>query len=287
MTLRWWQQHMAAKLCALYDEPESESLARNVLMHCTGYDLLHLHLHCDSEALATHESCLNKMLNRLMQAEPLQYVLGYTLFCDLNIQVNKSVLIPRPETEEMVQTIIAEQAHRPGLRILDMCTGSGCIALSLAKHLNTSCVTAIDVSPEALQTAAENAVANGVRVNWVQADVLEPLPELEGGPFDVIVSNPPYVLQSEAARMHRNVLEFEPHRALFVHDNNSLCFYEAILNHAVGQSSNQFSLYLEINESKGSEMAALIQKYGFSDVSFYNDINKKCRFVKVTNMPQK
>ena len=208
-----------------------------------------------------HELLLN-MLQQLVQHTPLQYVLGYETFMNLRFAVTPSVLIPRPETAQLVKQIIEENKHRSSLRILDVGTGSGCIAISLAYYLPNAQVTAVDVSKEALLVAQKNAHSIGVNVQFKHLDFLKDaaslLPE-----FDILVSNPPYVLESEKIDIDEHVLQHEPHLALFVPNQTPLLFYQAIANYAC---QNIPLVYLEINQALAKETNQLFESYGYTSL---------------------
>lgn len=208
-----------------------------------------------------HELLLN-MLQQLVQHTPLQYVLGYETFMNLRFAVTPSVLIPRPETAQLVKQIIEENKHRSSLRILDVGTGSGCIAISLAYYLPNAQVTAVDVSKEALLVAQKNAHSIGVNVQFKHLDFLKDaaslLPE-----FDILVSNPPYVLESEKIDIEEHVLQHEPHLALFVPNQTPLLFYQAIANYAC---QNIPLVYLEINQALAKETNQLFESYGYTSL---------------------
>jgi len=199
--------------------------------------------------------------------EPIQYIIGETEFFGLKFKVNKNVLIPRPETEELVQWIlddVRESKNPPNLKILDIGTGSGCIAISLAKHLPNAEIFALDISEIALKTARENAGLNKVNVNFIQADILNL--EALTGKFDVIVSNPPYVREMEKVEMHRNVLDNEPDMALYVKDNDPLIFYGIIAKLAQAGLQKNGNLYFEINQYLANETEEILKNSGFETV---------------------
>lgn len=218
-------------------------------------------------------------LARLQQQEPIQYILGETEFFGLSFKVNRSVLIPRPETEELVEWILEDrkQENQQPLRILDIGTGSGCIAISLARHLPMAEVTAMDVSEEALAVAKENAERNGLKLNFLQMDILQT--ESLGQSFDLIVSNPPYVRELEKEQMSPNVLENEPGLALWVKDEDPLLFYRKITQLAQKSLSPQGFLYFEINEAFGRETEQLLIQNSFR-TSLKKDIFGKDRMLK-------
>ena len=231
--------------------------------------------------------------------EPLQYILGETEFYSLPIKVNPSVLIPRPETEELVELVIRTVlaisetspphiADRPPLRILDIGTGSGCIAITLAKHIPDAKVTAIDISETALQTAKENARLNNVNIRFIHADILNtPITgfntptaaELIDVDFDIIVSNPPYVTSEEKVLMNENVLNYEPHGALFVPNDEPLIFYKAITGFALQKLSPEGFLFFEINAKYDIETSEMLHKKGFVQIEIIRDLSGKNRFI--------
>ncbi len=216
-------------------------------------------------------------LNRLIQQEPLQYILGHTEFYGLPFKVNPSVLIPRQETEELVHLILAENKHIRPLSILDIGTGSGCIPVSLKKNIPTANVMAIDISEAALATAKNNALLNEAEVIFIQQDILSgsAIPAT-----DIIVSNPPYVTQKEKSLMQENVLAHEPHLALFVEDHDPLLFYRTITQKAKQFLLPNGKLYFEINEQFGQETADLLIEAGFVNVKILKDLHDKDRIVR-------
>lgn len=208
---------------------------------------------------------------------PVQYVTGRTEFCDMTFHVDGSVLIPRPETEELV--LWAEQCaagfQRP--RILDVCTGSGCIAIVLAAHLPQAEVTALDISHAAIETARRNASMNGVRIRFIDDDALNGMPSLAGETFDIIVSNPPYIPHSEIESMHVNVTRYEPHEALFVDDADPLVFYRAIARAARTMLSEGGSLLFEVHEAWAERTAEMLRREGFGQTEVRIDLFGKPR----------
>ena len=217
------------------------------------------------------------IISRLLTYEPIQYILGTTSFFGLEFKVGSNVLIPRPETEELVAWILKQTDSSQSLKILDIGTGSGCIAISLAKHLPNAEIYALDVSPKALETAEYNAQQNAVKLNMIKANVLDWKPtDLS---FDLIVSNPPYVREIEKERMAPNVLEHEPHLALFVENDNPLVFYRAIVELGKQTLKKQGQLYFEINEYLGKETQALFSSDTFEDVQLKSDIFGKHRMI--------
>jgi release factor glutamine methyltransferase len=225
---------------------------------------------------------LETYIQRVNTQEPIQYVLGETSFYGRKFRVNPSVLIPRPETEDLVRAVLSKRnllaAQGPDhARILDIGTGSGCIAVTLSKEWSGSEVFATDVSPAALSVAAENAELHGAVITFMEHDILAlPLPFQN---LDIVVSNPPYVTRSESQSMKENVLAHEPHNAIFVPDSEPLIFYNAIARQAKDVLKSQGLVAVEINEQYGHEVANLLTKAGFSDISIGKDIDNKARFV--------
>jgi release factor glutamine methyltransferase len=229
------------------------------------------------------EAPLFKAITQLKQDIPIQHIIGETEFMDLVFKISPSVLIPRPETEDLVRWIVADNQEKPSqyLSILDIGTGSGCISISLAKALEGCKVKAMDMSSDALELATSNAVSNGVKIDFLQHDILKGEPELEASvPFDIIVSNPPYVRELEKKEMQANVLNHEPKIALFVPDEDPLIFYKAIASFAAQHLVKNGSLYLEINQYLGAETVALLQSYPFKAVELRKDIFGNDRMIK-------
>jgi release factor glutamine methyltransferase len=223
---------------------------------------------------------VNAIIRRLQQQEPLQYVLGTAHFYGLELEVNPAVLIPRPETEELVDIIVRENTGKPSLQILDICTGSGCIPIALSAHLQAQQVYGLDVSEPALAVARKNALKYNQPVTWLQQDILNQPLTLTPASLDIIVSNPPYVLEQEKKLMRRNVLDFEPHLALFVPDTDPLLFYKRIGELSVSLLKPGGNLYFEINESKAPALTNLLQEQGFASVEVRKDLFGKERFLK-------
>lgn len=220
---------------------------------------------------------LEEVLYRLEKQEPIQYVLGEAPFYGRSFGVNPSVLIPRPETEELVQLILSRHGQQKGLRILDVGTGSGIIAISLALELKEPQVYAVDVSQSALEVAEENAHKLAASVQFIQTDVLATVPPVP--PLDLVVSNPPYVRWQEAEQMQANVLDWEPHLALFVENHDPLIFYRHIAIMARQQLIKGGALYFEINEAYGQEVLQMLKDFGFTRLSVHQDMQRKDRMV--------
>ncbi len=250
------------------------------------YNVSRLELAIQPDFKIANQDVINDALKRLKQEQPIQYILGETEFYGLPFKVNKNVLIPRPETEELVDWIISELGGQNSeLRVLDIGTGSGCIAVSLAKNIPNAKVYALDVSKEALKTAKHNAALNAVEIECIEADILSFSPAKlisASQKFDVIVSNPPYVREQEKQHMKRNVLHNEPHLALFVKDENALLFYEAISIFAINSLNEKGQLFFEINEYLGNDMVQLLKDNQFKNIELKQDIFKKDRMIKGT-----
>ena len=272
MTVRQTIHTIRDAVTSLYGEREAETIARMVVCDRLNYNFSQLVAHYDDEKEIAE---LESVIAELKSGRPVQYVLGKAEFCDFVFEVAEGVLIPRPETEELVYRI-AETAKR-GARILDIGTGSGAIAVSLAKLVKESTVVAIDISCEALKIAAHNAERLGAKVEFVEADALGDLSHL--GEFDIIVSNPPYIPQSDIVDMRKNVVDFEPHTALFVPDEDILRFYVATADNAQKMLSEGGSLWFEIYEKAGEQTCSMLREKGFSHTELIEDANLKPRMV--------
>ena len=279
-TLKDIRNYFKKELYSIY--PEYEIIAITNLIFKTHLGIDRLHLLLDSGEIVSSQS-VNKIIeicNELKTRKPLQYILGETSFYNCTIKVNNETLIPRPETEELVALIISENQGFRG-RVIDIGTGSGCIAVAIKKNLKEAEVTGVDISEGALEMASLNGILNNVNVSFLKGDILKPGSEFIP-PVQIIISNPPYVLESEKQNMRRNILDFEPHNALFVPDKDPLIFYKAIVNLSGRILMPGGKIYFEINEKKGGEMCRLLESAGYSKVIVINDINGKNRFVKGT-----
>ena len=272
MTIRSTIHLIRDAVVPLYGEREAEAMARMVVCEKLSYNFSQLVAHYDNEC---EIDGLSSLVEELQSGRPVQYVLGRAEFCDFLFEVGEGVLIPRPETEELVYRI-AEIA-KSGARILDIGTGSGAIAISLAKLIASAEVVAVDISPEALAIARRNATRLGAQGEFVEADALSDLSHL--GEFDIIVSNPPYIPQSEIVDMRKNVVDFEPHLALFVPDNDILKFYVATAENAQKMLREDGSLWFEIYEKAGAEMLEMLRSKGFQSNELIEDANLKPRMV--------
>ena len=281
MTLRAATAALATALTPAYEEREAAAIAALVFQHLTRLEDLPFLMAARDEAMPDVLARLPALQARLLAHEPVQYVLGTAHFAGMALEVTPATLIPRPETEELVQLIEREQAGRPGRRVLDVGTGSGCLALALARALHGAEVLAVDISAEALAVARRNAAAWAPAVQFQQVDILQALPVgLAPGCLDVLVSNPPYVRDSERAQMRENVLAWEPATALFVPDHDPLLFYRRLAEVGAQLLAPGGVAYLEINESLGPETAALFTSQGFIEAAVINDMFGKPRMVR-------
>ena len=274
------KRHFTEVLAEKFPKREAEQLMRILLEDLFGIDWNQQLMNPDLRIDEHQHYQLGEAVKRLLSGEPVQYVTGMARFCDLLIKVSPAVLIPRPETEEMVQKICASMPKEKTMRIWDIGTGSGCIAIALAKQFPNAEVIAFDVSEEAFQISKENAESNGAKVTFVQDDVLNPTSDYFTQPVDLVVSNPPYVCDSERAAMEANVLDWEPETALFVPDDDPLRFYHQILALAKKQLNPNGQIWFEINERMGEELVSLCREMGFSNAEILEDFAGKPRFVK-------
>ncbi len=277
MRLRDIQNTFHKELRIIYPIEEIDSLFYILIEGF--YKVSRIQLAMNPEMSLENEERILNALSALKKQKPVQYVLGETDFYGLNFKVNEHVLIPRPETEELVAWVLKQVNTKNGIRILDIGTGSGSIAISLAKCLPHAHVYALDVSRDALNVAIQNAELNQVNVEFIEADILN-TKCIENLKFDIIVSNPPYVREQEKTLMKPNVLENEPHLALFVRDHDALKFYKAITQFALNNLVDSGALFFEINEHLGKDMADLLVSNNFSDIELKEDIFKKDRMIK-------
>ena len=263
-------------LKAYYPESEISGFIRIIIEHITKRSYPQAVI-SDTKLTEEQTDLLHSILDRLKTFEPIQYIIGETEFFGLPFHVTKDVLIPRPETEELVELILNEN-KKSGLKVLDIGTGSGAIAIALAKHLEEGYIEAWDISEEALKIASLNAESNAVDITFRNVDVLKNYPT--DTKFDIVVSNPPYILEKEKSGMDQNVLDYEPHTALFVPDNNGLLFYDRIADIALDLLEPNGKLYFEINQTKGQNTVELVKSKGFINVSLFQDLNKNDRMVR-------
>lgn len=266
----------------IYSPGEAQALLRLVMERVCGLLPHQLLLGKDKDLSDTEKSSIKEIVEGLRKRKPIQYLLGMADFYGMEFKVTPAVLIPRPETAELVGRIIQDyEGLSPS--ILDIGTGSGCIAIALAKHLPGSQVTAIDISPEALKVADENAHSNKVHVSFIQQDILNPKfseSSYEKKRWDCIVSNPPYIMNREKTKMEANVLENEPHLALFVPDNDPFLFYKAIARIGQKHLVPNGRIYFEINAQKGLEMETMLRQENYKEIELIQDLYGKDRMIK-------
>ena len=291
MQIKNYKDIFKKELLPIYDEQEIESFFYIILEKLHSLKRIDLALQPQTILDGSHLKQWKSIVSDLKNQKPIQYILGETEFYGLRFEVNENTLIPRPETEELVELIVKEEGKRKReeekLKILDIGTGSGCIAISLATNIPNAEVFAIDVSEKALATAKKNAKSNKVGVNFITTDILK-IDDLAKLPtsnlqlptsFDIIVSNPPYVRNLEKAEIKPNVLEFEPHLALFVDDTDALLFYRKIAQLARKNLTANGKLYFEINQYLGNETVQLLKDLGFSNVELKKDIYGNDRMI--------
>ena len=265
-----------------YSESEIHVLGMLILEKLTGFSRIWLLIHKELKLNDEHNIIASQYLERLKNHEPIQYILGETEFYGLKFKVNPSVLIPRPETEELVEWVKPPHPPKGGFlsgtpTLLDVGTGSGCIAVALKKKFPSANVSAMDISPEALALAKENAALNEVNIEFIQDDILHPA--ATDRKWDVIVSNPPYIPASEQRYLHKNVTDFEPHLALFVQDNDPLIFYRKIAEFALSHLTAGGRLYVEIHQSLGRQCCQLLESMGFQSVELRKDLSGNDRMI--------
>lgn len=267
--------HITNQLRDIYSEDEAHALAWWIVEECTGLSRNEILLGCkDTKNIPN----LQAIIERLHQFEPIQYIFGHTLWNGLDLLVTPDTLIPRPETAELVEQTIRsfpnEKDKKAPLRVLDIGTGTGCIAIALKRAFPHWEITAVDVSEKALEIARRNANRNNVQIDFVRCDILSD--EFSSfGMFDIVVSNPPYICEKEKKEMHANVLDYEPAIALFVPDNDPLLFYRQIASMRITKY-----LFFEINEHYASEMHAMLLEHGYTDIKQTNDIYGKTRIIQ-------
>ena len=276
-TLKQLLDSSRSRLTPVYGGSEASWLLRIIMEHLKGWDQVELLMRADKEVSDFLVSSVNAVIDRLLHHEPIQYIFGDTYWHGMTLKVSPDVLIPRPETEELVDIIVKDN-QQSDLKVLDVCTGSGCIAVALAKFMNFPQVTAIDISQPALAIARENATLQKVKVKFETADALD-LGKTLTGKYDIIVSNPPYVMESEKSAMDSNVLDHEPALALFVPDRDPLKFYKAIATYAYTALDDKGRLYFELNPLTANALRSWMLQSVWSDVTFLPDINAKTRFL--------
>ena len=300
------RKYYCDQLCSIYDKDEANAMILILFEHYFNIDRVKMALEPDIRLSESEMLKIHFAVKDLLKNKPIQYIIGETELCELKFKVNEDVLIPRPETAEMIYKIVNKStsqqvnksesvsesvsefnSQKPKAKsqklILDIGTGSGCIAISLAKMLPEAQVYALDISEKALVVAKENAKINDVNITFIHEDILTQTQTQTQTKFDIIVSNPPYVRELEKSGMRDNVLKWEPHNALFVSDDNPLIFYRKILEFAKSHLKENGEIWFEINEFLGKEMIDLCHELGFSDVEIYEDFRGKERIMAIHN----
>lgn len=280
MTYQEVYNHIKSSLAPAVGEGEATWTARIFYEEVKGWSLVDLAMNADRDAGDYIERKADETIRRVASGEPVQYIFGHARFYGMTFDVTPDVLIPRPETEELVDMIVSQNADRDDLRVLDVGTGSGCIAIALARNLPFARVDAVDVSTKALDVARRNAANLKVRVAFLLDDALTMRPAADR--YDIIVSNPPYIAESERKTMDRNVLEHEPPSALFVPDSDPLRFYHAIARYAAVSLRPGGRLYFELNPLFADRLAEEMTRAGWDDVLLSLDIERKKRFLSAT-----
>lgn len=274
------RKQVLSSLSRYYDPEEGRALANWLFSEIAGLSTVDVVLYPDR---LVDEPIVARIMTALKELEgykPIQYITGKAYFYGLELEVTPQVLIPRPETEELVHWINKDFSGKAGLTVLDIGTGSGCIILALGKLLDKPVLTGVDISSGVLQLAAKNAKRHRIRVEFRRMDILDPHDWTASRCYDIIASNPPYVREKEKAQMRKNILDYEPEQALFVPDEDPLIFYRAISAFARQRLSEHGYVYAEINENFGEEVVALFQRNGFSTVTLKKDIRNKDRLVR-------
>ena len=271
-------KHIKENLGSYYPAGEVAAFTRVIATEILGIPQMTFFLKENVELTHEQEATLEDAIKRLQKYEPIQYIQGYSDFCGLRFKVTPATLIPRPETSELVEWVASEATGNE--RILDIGTGSGCIAVSLANKMPQSKVTAWDISNEALAVATENSRSNGTEVLFEQVDILSNRPEEKQ--FDIIVSNPPYIKENEKSAMHSNVLDWEPHTALFVPDSDPLLFYRTIAKKGLTLLKPGGTLYFEINRAHGAETVEMLAGLGYTGIELRKDFAENDRMIKAT-----
>lgn len=278
VTINKLRQTLLQEISVLFPGNEAVSIVRLILEH-VGFSEYSMLKDPSQPVNRKIQAEITKIVNELSKNKPIQYILGECFFYDLKFVVNENVLIPRPETEELVSKILLENTKNSP-SILDIGCGSGCISVTLSKNIPESKVYALDIDEKVIETAKVNASANDASLTFLQGNILEDNPETANIFFDLIVSNPPYVTPGEKLFMAANVLKYEPELALFTPENDPLIFYRAIIRVAKRQLAKDGSVWVEINEKFGHETSELFRSNGFATVRLLQDIHGKDRFLK-------
>lgn len=282
MTVEEMMREARGKLAAEYGAREAAAMVDEMMLRIKGWDKTATIIHGNETVTDFLKGRVDATVGQLLKGEPIQYIFGKAHFYGMDFNVTPATLIPRPETAQLVDMIVDRYGNDSDLRVLDLGTGSGCIAIALARHLPfPKEVTAVDISEEAIETARRNSTDLKVKVDFVRGNMLDTdeIVSRLGERYDIIVSNPPYIARREAAGMERNVLEHEPATALFVPDDDPLVFYRAIAVIAEKRLDDKGTLFLEINPLFAKELAAMLREHGFQDVDIEKDMQKADRFI--------
>ncbi len=266
------------RLTPLYGSGEAKWLVRTIIEHVKGWNQVEISLRRNEDMSDFIVGRVNDAVDKLLGSEPVQYIFGDTYWYGMTLKVTPDVLIPRPETEELVDMIVKENKSQD-LKVLDICTGSGCIAIALAKNLPYSAVRGVDISAAALDVARQNADLQHTKIDFQENDALSMKADTKEE-YDIIVSNPPYIVESEKKNMCANVLDYEPHLALFIPDDEPLKFYKAISEYAIDSLTSQGKLYFEINPLFSDQLTKMLSAQGWNDVQIYPDMYGKKRFAR-------
>ena len=266
--------YIISQLRGYYADEELRDLAYWIVEECTGMTRTEILIGCKDTKKIVHAQEIERILQKLRANEPIQYVFGHTEWMGLDLRVTPATLIPRPETAELVEWILHVADRDKQLRVVDIGTGSGCIAIALKKSASAWQVTGVDISHEALAVAKENAERNHVEVYWQQMDILSPIANNRLPIADIIVSNPPYICEKEKVDMEARVLDYEPASALFVPDDDALLFYRRIASLKAAKM-----LFFEINEAYGEQVCTMLHEMGYTDIKLKEDIYGKPRMV--------
>jgi len=279
MTIQELKIEINKKLIDLYTENEIKVISNSLIEKHLNLQAFEILLQNNQLIEDDIQQQIQQDLEAILNGKPYQYAIGYTWFYGLKIGINSSVLIPRPETEELVHWIVERNTHKKKLELIDIGTGSGCIALALKSKLKNAAVTAVDISIEALQTAQQNASLNNLDIHFELFDVLNYLPNKQSALFDVVVSNPPYIPLKEKKEMDQLVTENEPELALFVPNDNPLLFYEHICRYARQYLKPDGQLYFELHENYSAEVNDTLVKFGFKNIELKKDLQGKLRMI--------
>lgn len=276
MNVKQLEQYFIKELSALYDGEEAKQLFCLAAGQVSEWNRGQLLINATEQLSAEQSLAYHHILLELKKGRPMQHILAEAWFYGLKFKVTEAVLIPRPETEELIEWILNTVKTQPVSSILDIGTGSGCIAITLKKNLEQVEVSALDVSADALKVARENAITNTAAINFIHSDILT---YNSPSKYDLIVSNPPYITENEKEEMHQNVLAYEPHLALFVSNENPLLFYKRIADFSLINLQSKGKLFFEINEYLGKETVEMLSAKGFTDIILKQDMQGKDRMI--------